>query len=442
MHMLSIKENKGKDQDDGHWIGPAPHIQGTLPGPNAKAIIQQDQQFTSPSNTRDYPLVARRGSGSVVEDVDGNRFLDLAAGIAVCATGHCHPKVTEAIKTQAERLIHICGSDFYYEPMATLCAQLSEMAPGKADKRVLLTNSGTEAVEAAIKLARFHTKRKWVIAFHGSFHGRTMGSLSLTCSKARQQIAFHPLVPMVAHVPYNDTGAIENQLFKYKMAPDEVAAIFVEPLQGEGGYIVPDAEFLPSLRRLCDQHGILLVCDEIQSGIGRTGKWWACDHTQTVPDILLSAKGLASGMPLGAVVARADVMDWPQGAQGSTFGGNPICCAAALATIDLVKSQYLANVQKLADPLMVALNELAVRHKCITEPRGLGLMCAVDVVGPRTGKPDPALRLRILQAAFERGVILLPCGECGIRFCPPLCINETQLEVGLRILSETIATLA
>ena len=438
--MLGIKMDEQPKSPGDTWIGPAPWIEMALPGPVAKAIIERDERVTSPSNTRDYPLVMDRGYGSVIADVDGNRFLDMAAGIAVCATGHSHPKVTEAIETQAKAFIHICGSDFYYSPMVQLCERLAKIAPGKAKKRVLLTNSGTEAVEAAFKLSRGHSGRKWVIAFHGAFHGRTMGALSLTCSKARQQEGFGPLVPMVAHVPYGDVEAIESQLFNYKMAPCEVAAIFVEAFQGEGGYVVPDARFLPRLRSLCDKHGILLVCDEIQSGAGRTGKWFACDHFSVVPDILLMAKGLASGMPLGAVIAREDVMDWAPGAQGSTYGGNPVCCAAALATLDLIENAYMANARTRGQQLITELREIERKHKSITNARGMGLMCAVDVVNARSGKPDAGLRGRLLRQAFDNGVILLPCGEIGIRFTPPLCINETQLQVALKVFDEAIPT--
>lgn len=424
------------------WIGPAPDIKGPLPGPNAKQLIERDQRVTSPSYTRDYPLVVKRASGSVLEDVDGNRFLDFAAGIAVCSTGHCHPKVTAAIEAQAKSLIHICGCDFYFPGLVDLTEKLTQVVPGDFPKKVFLTNSGTEATECALKLARYHTNRKWIIAFHGAFHGRTMGALSLTCSKFKQRERFGPFVPMTAHVPYGDADAIETQLFKQMMSPSEVAAIFVEPVQGEGGYIIPNAEFLPKLRALCDKHGILLVCDEVQSGCGRTGKWFACEHFGVVPDITLIAKGVASGMPIGAVVARADVMSWPPGAQGSTYGGNPVCCAAALATLEQIETHYLANVVKLGPRLLGTLSEIAERRKTITNVRGLGFMCAVDVTNRRTGKADVKLRTRILESSFERGLVLLPCGDCGIRFCPPLCINEAQLDVGLKVFDEALATVA
>ncbi len=438
--MLGIKQDDQQQRSEDTWIGPAPWIPGSLPGPQGQTLIERDRKVTSPSYTRDYPLAVKRAFGSVIEDLDGNRFLDFAAGIAVCSTGHCNPKVVAAIETQARSLIHICGSDFYYPVMVELIEKLTAITPGDHPKRVYLTNSGTEAVEAAIKLARYHTRRPWIIAFHGAFHGRTMGALALTCSKARQRERFGPLIPMVAHVPYGDVDAIESQLFRYQMTPGEVAAVFVEALQGEGGYVVPDPSFLPALRALCDKHRILLVCDEIQSGAGRTGKWFAFDHFDIVPDIILMAKGLASGMPLGAVIAPETVMNWPPGAQGSTFAGNPVCCAAAVATLELIENGYLANAAKLSPKLLAGLNDIAAKRKVVANVRGLGLMCAVDVISRRTGRGDLKRRDRILQAAFQRGLVLLPCGETAIRFCPPLCINETQLDVGLKLFDEAVAT--
>jgi len=436
--MLGIKrEDKAEQGSD--WIGSAPWIQTSLPGPYASALIQRDQHYSSPSYTRSYPLVAKRGLGSVIEDVDGNRFLDCAAGLAVCATGHSHPKVVSAIEEQTRALIHVCGSYFYCAPMVELTERLAALAPGSQRKRVLLTNSGTGAAEAAFKLARYHSNRKWVIAFHGAFHGRTMGALSLSCSKATQRDRFGPLVPMVEHVPYGDVAAIEKQLSKHNKALRDVAAIFVEAVQGEG-YTVSPPSFLPELRALCNEHGILLICDEIQSGIGRTGKWFAFEHFGIVPDMILVAKGLASGMPLGAVIAPAEIMDWPSGAQGSTFGGNPVCCAAALATLDLVESTYMANAARLGETLGNKLREIAKRHKAVANVRGLGLMHGVDIVSKTTGKPDFKRRQQVLYAAFERGLILLGCGECGIRFTPPLCISEAQLNVAIRIFDEAAAS--
>ena len=440
--MLGIKREEQVSSPGDRWIGPAPWIETSLPGPKAEVLIERDHRHSSPSYTRDYPLVVRRAVGSVIEDVDGNRFLDFAAGLEVCATGHCHPRVTAAIEAQARALIHICGSDFYYPPMIELMERLAAIAPKDRPQRVLLTNSGSESVEAAIKLSRYHTKRKWLIAFHGAFHGRTVGALSLTCSRVRQKERFEPLLPMVAHVPYGDAEAIESQLFKHNIDSKDVAAIFVEAIQGEGGYVMPDRSFLPKLRTLCDRHGILLVCDEVRSGVGRTGKWFAFEHFDIVPDIVLMAKGLASGMPLGAVIAPADVMDWPPDTQKSTLGGNPICCAAALATLDLVQSTYMANAARLGERLLSTLAQTADKRKTVTDARGLGLMCGVDIVNKKTLKPDQKLRARILRATFERGLVLLPCGEQGIRFSPPLCINETQLDVGLHIFDEVVASMA
>jgi 4-aminobutyrate aminotransferase len=439
--MLGVR-TQNKEKSDGTWLGPAPWIVTPPPGPRAVAAVSRDERVTSTSYSRPYPLVATRAHGSVVEDVDGNRFLDFTAGIAVCSTGHCHAAVVKAIEAQAKNLIHICGSDFYYEPMIALAEKLTDIVPGPGSKRVFLTNSGAETIEAAIKLARHHTRRKWIIAFYGAFHGRTMGALSLTSSKVRQKERFAPLLPMVAHAPYGDLDFIENTLFKTQVPPDEVAAIFVEPILGEGGYIVPPPEFLPGLRKLCDHHGILLVMDEIQTGMGRTGKMFACEHVDVAPDLMCLAKGIASGMPIGALVAAENVMRWPVGSHGSTFGGNPISCAAALATIELLEKQLIANAGQLGQVAMAKLDRLAARRKCVRNVRGMGLMLAIDIVKPRSNVKSPELRDRIVQEAFERGLMLLGCGECGIRIVPPLCINHTQLEVGLDVLDEAIATIS
>jgi len=412
-------------------LGAAPSITTPLPGPRAREFIERDERCSSPSYTRDYPLVVNRALGAVVEDVDGNRWLDFAAGIAVCATGHCHPRVVGAIESQSRALLHICGSDFYYPAMIEVMEKLASIVPGSGQKKVFLTNSGTEACEAAFKLARHHTNRKYAIAFYGSFHGRTMGALSLTSSKWRQREKFAPLVPMTAHVPFGDAKAIEDTLFKYQMSPSEVAAIFVEPIQGEGGYLISPPGFMQELRQLCDSHGILLIADEIQSGMGRTGKWWAYEHFGIEPDITLVAKGIASGMPLGAVVARDGIMDWPQGAQGSTFGGNPVCCAAAVATIDLVQSQYMSNAGAMGAILLDGLKRLTSQFKVLSDARGIGLMCAVTV-------SDPATRERILNAAFQRGLILYGCGERAIRFCPALCVTEDEIRAGLDVLAQSL----
>jgi 4-aminobutyrate aminotransferase len=426
----------------------------------AQAAVERDEAVTSPSHTRPYPLVVKQARGSVIEDVDGNRFLDFTAGIAVCTTGHCHPEVVAAIREQADHLIHMCGSDFYYSPMIELAEKLASMAPGDEPKRVYFTNSGAETIESAFKLARHHTNRKWVISFYGAFHGRTMGALALTSSKARQKERFGPLTSMVAHVDYADchrcplnltypecdtacVADIENTLFKREVPPDEVAAIFVEPVMGEGGYIVPPSTFLPKLRKLCDRHGILLVADEIQTGMGRTGRMFACEHTGVVPDILCLAKGLASGMPLGAVVAPGRIMNWPAGSHGSTFGGNPVSCAASLATIDLLERQLVDNARQLGEVGMRKLDQMAARRKCLSHVQGLGLMIGVEVVKSRDPhRPDPKMRDRIIEEAFQRGLLLLGCGESAIRVCPPLCINRAQLEVGLDVFDEAVATVA
>ncbi len=418
-------------------IGPAPHLATALPGPNAKAAIERDERVTSSSYTRDFPLVVKRGLGCVIEDVDGNRFLDFAAGIAVCATGHAHPDVVAAMKEQTENLIHICGSDFYYESMIALCEKLAAIAPGSDPKRVFLTNSGAEVVEGAMKLARYKTGRKWLIAFQGAFHGRTMGALSLTNSKVRQRQGFAPLIPMVAHAPYGDIEAIEA-LFRRQVAPEEVAAIFVEPMQGEGGYLLPPASFLGDLRKLCDKHGILLVSDEIQSGAGRTGKWWAGDHSGLVPDILCVAKGLGSGMPIGALVASTKIMDWPPGAHGSTFGGNPVSCAAAVATLKLVEAEYMANAAAMGEILQAKLRDISSRHPRMGDVRGLGLMTGTTVFDAN-GTPSADDRNAVVQEAFSRGLLMLGCGDTGLRFAPPLCINEQELLAGLNIVEQAVA---
>lgn len=441
--MLTIRQGADQPGESSDWIGPAPEVNIPPPGPKAYAAISRDEEVTSPSHTRFYPLAAARASGSVVEDLDGNRFLDFAAGIAVCSTGHCHPKVVRAIQEQAGKLIHLCGSDFYYEPQAELCRKLSEIAPGDGPRKVFLGNSGTEAVEAAMKLSRWHTRRDWIIAFYGAFHGRTLGSLSLTCSKVLQRDGFGPSLPMVVHAPYGDADFIENYIFKHTASPKSVAAIFVEAFQGEGGYRIPPPGFLERLRSICDEHGICLVADEIQSGAGRTGKWWAVDHEGVVPDILLSGKGLASGMPLSAVIAKPEIMNWPEGAHGSTFGGNPVCCAAANATLKLIGETYMSNAESLGRVCLEILEGMKSRHSCVDAPRGRGLMIGVDIVeNKRAHKPAPELRDRICQEAFRRGLILLPAGETTIRVCPPLCMNKVQLEVGLNVLEEAIATVA
>ena len=409
-----------------------PKIVTPPPGPRGKAIIERDRSATATCYLKEYPLVVSRGRGAMIEDVDGNRYLDFMAGIAVAATGHSHPKVVAAIQDAAAKFLHICGGDFYYESFAALPERLARIAPGRDAKKVFLTNSGTEAVEGALKLARHSTRRTAVIAFEGSFHGRTYGSLSLTASKSVQRGGFGPFLPEVYHAPYGDADYIEQRLFAKRLDPRDVAAVVVEPIQGEGGYLVPPAGFLRALRALTEKHGILLIMDEVQSGIGRTGKMFACEHDSVVPDILLVAKGLASGMPLGAIIARADIMKWQPGAHGSTFGGNPVCCAAALATLDLVESEYMENAARMGEHLMQASRELAARHSTITDVRGRGLMMALELA-------DAALVKRVVLGAFQRGVLLLGAGKSAIRFAPPLLIDEEDIRIALSTIGELLS---
>lgn len=432
---------------------PVPQIRTALPGPNAAALLARDKQFMSPSYTRIYPLVVARGSGAVIEDVDGNLFLDFTAGIAVTATGHCHPQVVAAITDQSQKLLHMSGTDFYYEPQIDLAERLAKSGPGSSAKRVFFTNSGAEALEAALKLARWHTGRSRAIAFFGAFHGRTYGAMSLSGSKLVHRRGFSPLVPDIHHVHYPRGCAIcdvdgpacecvrqiEETVLRRTAPPDEVAAIFVEPIQGEGGYHVPPPGFLPALRALCDRHGILLVADEVQSGMGRTGKLYAVEHWQVEPDIICLAKGIASGMPLGAIVAREEVMDWPPGSHASTFGGNPVSCRAALETLDLLEGGYMANATQRGRELKAGLESLRKQHALIGDVRGLGLMVAMDVIRQR--EPyfhDPASRDAIIQSAFREGLLLLGCGESAIRFCPPLCVTSEQVGKALAILENVL----
>ncbi|MBI2089201.1 MAG: acetyl ornithine aminotransferase family protein, partial [Deltaproteobacteria bacterium] len=387
-----------------------PDIKIKPPGPKAKGVIERDKRYSAPAYGRVYSLVVKQGKGMVIEDVDGNLFLDFTAGIAVTSTGHSHPKVVAAVEEQARKFLHFCGSDFYYEPMAELVEKLCRLAPGPSAKRVFLTNSGTEAIEAAIKLARYATKRQHVIAFLGSFHGRTMGSLSLTASRSSHRAHFAPFLPNVHHVPYGychrcpyhlSYGTcgiecvrfIEHTLFRQKVAPEEVAAIFVEPIQGEGGYVVPPPEYLVMLKEICARHGILLVADEIQSGFGRTGKMFACEHWGVEPDILCVAKGIASGLPLGAMIARSELSTWTAGAHGSTFGGNPVACAAALATITLLEDGLVENAARVGGFLRDKLERLKASYPVISDVRGLGLMIGVELATP-DGEREPAAELR------------------------------------------------
>jgi 4-aminobutyrate aminotransferase len=423
-----------------------PRLVTPLPGPKAQAVIERDQKVISPAYTRSYPFVAARGEGAMVEDPDGNRFLDFAAGIAVVATGHCHPKVVKAIQEQAARLIHMSGTDFYYENMVQLAERLAELTPGGLARRVSFSNSGTEAVEAAIKLARYHTGRGQFVAFVGAFHGRTMGSLALTGSKNIQKKGFFPMMPGAHHVPYAycyrcaygktpDTcavecvSAIETELFRTTLPPDDVAAIFVEPVQGEGGYVVPPQKFFDELRRLADEYGILLIFDEVQSGMGRTGKMFACEHFGAVPDVMTLAKGIASGLPLGATVARAELMQWPPGAHASTFGGNPVAVAASLVTLELLEQELMENASRVGAHLMARLRDLPARIPIVGDVRGLGLMIGIELVRDQaTRERAPALRDQLVQMCFERGLLLLGAGPNSIRLCPPLVVTKDQAD--------------
>jgi 4-aminobutyrate aminotransferase len=381
----------------------------------------------------------------VIEDVDGNLYLDFTAGIAVTSTGHSHPEVVRAIEEQAQRFLHFCGSDFYYEPMAELTEKLSRLAPGPSPKKVFLTNSGTEAIEAALKLARYSTRRQHVIAFLGSFHGRTLGSLSLTASRSSYRAHFGPLLPNVHHVAYGMEGinALENDLFRYEVGADEVAAIFVEPIQGEGGYVVPAPNFLGNLKEVCQRRGILLVADEVQTGFGRTGKMFACEHWGVEPDILCVAKGIASGMPLGAMIARSEISTWTPGTHGSTFGGNPVACAAALATLALLEDGLVKNAAEVGGYLKERLGRLKPACAAISDVRGLGLMIGVELSKTdATRTPDVELRNQVIQKAFESGLLLLGCGESTVRFCPPLIVSKSEADTAVEIFAAALKELA
>lgn len=436
-----------------------PKVNGPLPGPNAKRIVAEDDRLISPSYTRSYPLVAKSGKGVRVTDVDGNEFLDFAAGIAVTSTGHCHPEVVAAIQKQAAELVHMSGTDFYYESLVTFAERLSAIAPMPGPHRFYYGNSGAEAIECALKIARYHTQRQHVIAFLGAFHGRTMGALSLTASKPQQRRRFAPLVPGVTHVPYpnvyrgcrggakeqeeyalNCARYIEDRLFKTTLPPEEVAAIFVEPIQGEGGYVVAPTVFLQELRRICDQYGILLVADEVQSGAGRTGKWWAIEHSGVQPDIVCSAKGIASGMPLGICMTRAEIMDWKPGSHASTFGGNPVSIAAAIATMDVLEREGITNAAKIGDQVLSRLRQWPSKHPIVGDVRGRGLMIGIEIVKDQTTREVAgAWRDRIVELAFERGLLVLGCGETTIRLAPPLVVNEHEAAIALDILEECIS---
>ncbi len=437
-----------------------PTIKTSLPGPKASELIQIDQAYVSPSYTRAYPLVARDGKGVWIKDVDNNQFLDFTSGIAVCSTGHCHPEVVKAIKAQADRLLHMSGTDFYYEPQIALAEKLSSMAPGRGKKKIYFGNSGAEAIEAAFKLARYHMRRELNIAFFGAFHGRTMGALSLTASKTIQKRHYYPFVPGITHIPYPycyrcpynlcypECGVecvywIEETLFRTTMPPEEVAAIFVEPIQGEGGYIVPPPEFHKTLHQIAKKYEILVVADEVQSGMGRTGKMFAMEHFGVSPDITALAKGIASGMPLGATIARTGIMDWESGSHASTFGGNPVSCNAALATIKLLEEELMENAKNQGDRLKKGLQELQKSIECMGDVRGRGLMVGVEIVKDRETKERAAKwRGDIIAKAFEKGLLILGCGENTIRFCPALTVNDQEVDVCLSIFDEVVREVA
>ena len=434
-----------------------PDLKTALPGPKAKALIDRDAKVVSTSYTRDYPLVMARGEGAAVEDVDGNIFLDCAAGIAVTATGHSHPDVVKAIVDQAHRFLHMSGTDFYYEPQVRLGEELSAIAPMKGPHRSFFSNSGTEANEAALKLAKYYTKRHNVIAFFGGFHGRSMGSLSLTASKIAQRRGFGPLVPGTYHAPFPDSYRrpanhspeswaaeclrfIEEQLFVHVVSPDEVAAVMVEPIQGEGGYLVPPDAFLQGLRELTRTHGIMLIADEVQSGMGRSGKMFACEHAGIEPDIVTMAKGIASGMPLGVTTSRAEVMSWPPGTHASTFGGNPVSCAASLATLKLLRDSLVENSRVVGAHLMAGAKELMARHRLVGDVRGRGLMIGLELVRDReTKERATSERDAVVKECFTRGLLVLGAGRNAVRLSPPLVLTKQQADTAIEILGEALS---
>ena len=436
-----------------------PRIVTPPPGPKARAVVAKHDEYASTSLPKEYPLVIARGERAMVEDVDGNRFLDFMAGIAVTSTGYNHPAVVAAVREAAGQFLHICGADFYFEKFSLLCERLARLAPGPSKKRVFLANSGAEAVEGAMKLARHSTGRPAFVAFTGSFHGRTYGALSLTASKVVQRAGFGPFLPEVYHVPYpyqyrcdfcrgepdcsrGCVRHIEDDLFGRRLDPQSVAAIVVEPIQGEGGYVVPPPGYLKDLRALCDRHGILLICDEVQSGVGRTGKMFACEHDGIEPDVITVAKGLGSGMPIGAFIAKESVMKWGPGAHGSTFGGNPVCCAAALTTLDLVEREYMANAVIMGTRLMAGVKQLAARHARIGDVRGKGLMIGIEFVKDKqTREPNPELVAKLERLAFSKGLLLLGAGKTSLRLAPPLVIDEYDVDTALNILDQCLAEL-
>lgn len=433
-----------------------PRIKTSLPGPKAQRFIDLDQRYVSPSYTRYYPLVAETGRGVWLRDPDGNIFLDFTAGIAVTSSGHCHPKVVRAIKRQAKKLLHMSGTDFYYEPQIKLAERLAKLAPGESEKKVFFCNSGTESVEAAFKLARYKTKREKMISFFGAFHGRTLGALSLTGSRIKQRENFGGLIPGVTHVGYgycyrcpyhldypacniSCVSYIEETLFHTTLPPEEVAAVIVEPIQGEGGIVDPPPEYFPMLRQLTQKYNILLIADEVQTGMGRTGKMFAIEHWGVEPDIICVAKGIASGLPLGAIIAPSNIMIWEPGSHASTFGGNPVACSAALATLDLLEDGLVANARILGDYFKERLLKLKARYPLIGDVRGKGLLLGIELVKDRATKERATdLRNELIQRCFQKGLLILGCGESTIRFTPPLVINRAEVDVGLKIFEECL----
>lgn len=428
-----------------------------LPGPIAQSYIERDQKVISPSYPRGYPFVMDHGRGTEVWDVDGNRFLDFAAGIAVTSTGHSHPRVVKAIQEQAEKFIHI-SSDFYHPKWVELAEYLDRIAPFREDAISFMTNSGTESVEAAIKLARYSTGRSQFIGFLGGFHGRTMGAVSFTASKPHYHRGFFPMMSGVTHIPYPDPYRpvlaarpgedegdaviryLEEEIFGKTVPADEVAGILIEPIQGEGGYIVPPASFFPRLRELCDRYGILLIADEVQAGVGRTGRWWSIENFGVEPDIVAAAKGIASGVPLGAMIARKSVVTWPKGSHGNTYGGNPLACAAAIETLSLIEDEYLHNAIEVGEFILERLHSMQADHPSMGCVRGIGLMIGVEFVADKTSKePAPGLRDKIEHLAFERGLLTLGCGKSTIRISPPLSLTKAEAEEGLEIFEEAIS---
>ncbi len=434
-----------------------PKIVVPPPGPKAQAVIDKDEAWSSTSYIKAYELAVSHGKGAMLEDVDGNRYLDFMSGIAVSATGYAHPTVVSAVKDAADKFFHVCGTDFYYHGMADLVERLGKLAPFEDKARVFLTNSGTEAVEGAIKLVRNSTRRSDLIGFLGAFHGRSYGAMSLGASKVTQRATFGPMLPGIHHVPFPDpyrlsTGGrdagewvldyLRHEIFGRRVGPDDVAAIFIEPMQGEGGYVIPPKGFLKGLRELCDEHGILLVFDEVQTGVGRTGKMWAAEHFGVEPDVLLTAKGLGSGMPIGAIVARESVMKWQSGSHGSTFGGNPLSCAAALATLDLVESELMDNARVMGERLIAGLDRLKDKHAAIGDVRGSGLFVGLELVKDReTHRPAKKLADDLMHRGFQKGLLLLPCGKSTLRLAPPLVVDEYDIDMGVALIDECLTEL-